>query len=128
MPATIARSNAFLSQLKIAGTRFSDLARRSCGAPDETARSSRGDYRHFLVLGCAITILSSYRRDQLEEFEARNLVHGSTISGGSLDIAIGCLQRYFGQEERNFTWHDYEQLQRVCSSARSLLLSPPYTT
>ncbi len=80
-----------------------------------------GADRHFAVAAHAVAVLYSLGVDQLRELVRQDIVHPSTILGGSLGTAMRAVNDY--QLEKRWPFHkdEYEQLDRVCYSAKRFL-------
>ena len=76
--------------------------------------------RHFRTDAYSVALLYSQGIERLRELEKANVVHISTIAGGSLNSAMSSLTDYFVRQESAFTGDEYEQLARACYSAKNL--------
>lgn len=106
-----------IQKLGKAKTAFSKLE-RDCSTSD-TAHVPGGYESHFLMVSYAVSVLETLGRERLLELEQKNVVHSSTISGGSLPVAKSCVENYI-DGVREFTRDNYEQLYRTCGSASNL--------
>ncbi len=108
-----------LSSFEKAQNRFYDLERVASDLGTAFITDEEGE-RLFSTASLAAAVLHRLGRKRLIELEKMNIVHGSTITGGSLSSAMISIEQYFLYEKRMFDRDEYEQLGRTCQSAKKI--------
>lgn len=109
-----------LETFRNAEYRFSSLERLANQTLDGNVAITSNDLPHMLAAAFAVAKLERLGKEQLLAFEQTQIVHPSTISGGSLHVAYAIVQGFLLHGEDRLNRDQYEQLFRVCYSARHL--------
>lgn len=87
---------------------------------DGSAEIPNSFLKHVATASYALATLNLLGRDKLLDLERQEIVHPSTVSGGSLASTIDSLRAYWLMDDREYYKDDYEQLARTCHSAKKV--------
>jgi hypothetical protein len=87
--------------------------------PTPVPKQNRSD---MAVATYAIAVLGSLGKEELLELERNEIIHNSTITGGSLSVAMSALSCYVVNNETSSIEPDhFEQLGRACVSTKNVI-------